>query len=236
MILDIPTVRYAIYFTPPADDPLTQTAGRWLGRDAFSGTAHDDHAVFSDVTAEPRRYGFHATLKAPFELSEKRSEADLAKAFADFAATRHAFDIPKLVVGSLGPFFALVPHGVHQPLQDFAADIVDYFDPFRAPLSDSDIARRRPQHLSDSQRHNLSLWGYPHVMDDFRFHMTLTGPVEYDASATMRDKLENEFAEFIDRPLTISGLALFVEEQRGAPFTVHTWLPLAKPHQKDARP
>ena len=226
-------MRYAIYFTPPADDPLTKTAGRWLGRDAFSSVEHDAHA-FSEMTEEPRRYGFHATLKAPFELSEKRRENDLLTAFREFSTTRQSFDIPKLVVGSLGPFFALVPDTIHQPLQDFAADIVDYFDPFRAPLSESDIARRRPQHLSDSQRQNLSLWGYPHVMDDFRFHMTLTGPVEEAASATMRDRLESEFADFIDRPLTISGLALFVEEQRGAPFTVHTWLPLAPPHQKEA--
>ena len=30
-------MRYAIYFTPPADDPLTRRASHWLGRDAMTG-------------------------------------------------------------------------------------------------------------------------------------------------------------------------------------------------------
>lgn len=227
-------MRYAIYFTPPENDPLTEDASRWLGRNAFSGAEHDDHLDFAEQTAEPRRYGFHATLKAPFELAEKHSEAQLISAFQSFAQTRASFDIPKVMIGSLGPFFALVPHTQHRPLQDFAADVVDYFDPFRAPLSESDIARRRPQNLTQSQRENLSLWGYPHVMDDFRFHMTLTGPVDQSQSTDMRDKLTETFATFIDRPLTISGLGLFVEETRGAPFTVHTWLPLGADEKKES--
>lgn len=220
-------VRYAIYFTPPENDALTEKASRWLGRNAFSGAHHQDHESFADVTAEPRRYGFHATLKAPFELSEKHSENDLLKACQTFAATRHAFDIPKLVVGALGPFFALIPHDDHQPLQDFASDVVDYFEPFRAPLSESDIARRRPQNLTERQRQHLALWGYPYVMDDFRFHMTLTGPVDEDDRANMTGILSREFAAFTEKPLAVSGLGLFMEKTRGEDFTVHTWLPLA---------
>ncbi|MFK0385329.1 DUF1045 domain-containing protein [Agrobacterium sp. NPDC090273] len=229
-------VRYAIYFSPAKDHPLTETASRWLGRDAFSGTLHDDHSAFADVTAEPRRYGFHATLKAPFELSEKYSEADLLAAFDDFAANQSTFDIPRVVVDALGPFFALVPDRTYQPLQDFAAEIVDHFDRFRAPLSESDIARRRPQSLTESQRQNLSLWGYPYVMDDFRFHMTLTGRVDDSETTGLRDILTSEFSEFTDRPLSVSGIALFAEETRGAPFAVHRWLPLGHQPKKDATP
>lgn len=229
-------MRYAIYFSPAKDHPLTETASRWLGRDAFSGTLHDDHSAFADVTAEPRRYGFHATLKAPFELSEKYSEADLLSAFDDFAANQSAFDIPRVVVDALGPFFALVPDRTYQPLQDFATEIVDHFDRFRAPLSESDIARRRPQSLTESQRQNLSLWGYPYVMDDFRFHMTLTGRVDDSEATGLRDILTSEFSEFTDRPLSVSGIALFAEETRGAPFAVHRWLPLGHQPKKDATP
>ncbi|WP_316961442.1 DUF1045 domain-containing protein [Agrobacterium tumefaciens] len=229
-------MRYAIYFSPAKDHPLTEAASRWLGRDAFSGTLHDDHSAFADVTAEPRRYGFHATLKAPFELSQKYSEADLLSAFDDFAANQSAFDIPRVVVDALGPFFALVPDRTYQPLQDFAAEIVDHFDRFRAPLSESDIARRRPQSLTESQRQNLSLWGYPYVMDDFRFHMTLTGRVNDSEATGLRDILTSEFSEFTDRPLSVSGIALFAEETRGAPFAVHRWLPLGHQPKKDATP
>ncbi|WP_320202907.1 DUF1045 domain-containing protein [Agrobacterium rosae] len=219
-------MRYAIYFTPSENDALTDKASRWLGRNAFSGTHYDAYQTYAEITSEPRRYGFHATLKAPFELSANRSEAGLLAAFQAFAESRRAFDIPKIVIGSLGPFFALVPDGLHQPLQDFAADVVDYFEPFRAPLSDSDIARRRPQNLTESQRQNLSLWGYPHVMEDFRFHMTLTGPVAEDERAEMSAVLTREFSEFTQKPMAVSGVGLFIEKNRGEDFTVHTWLPL----------
>jgi len=228
-------VRYAIYFTPPATDPFTETASRWLGRNAFSDDVLDDYADFAGVTEDPRRYGFHATLKAPFELAEDRSEAELVEAFSAFAATQLAFDIPEIVIGSLGPFFALVPATLHQPLQDFTAEVVTHFEPFRAPLSERDMARRKPETLSESQRANLHRWGYPYVMDDFRFHMTLTGPVSEGRRQEMADILTKTFAGFIHRPLTISGLGLFVEKQRGEAFTVHSWQPLAAPNTKDVR-
>lgn len=225
-------MRYAIYFTPAKIDALTRKASRWLGRDAFTGDLHDDHSAFAETTAEPRRYGFHATLKAPFTLADNCSEDELLEALESFVRSRHAFDIPKVVIGNLGPFFALVPDETHEPLQNFAADVVTYFEPFRAPLSDADIARRRPQDLSESQRRNLVDWGYPHVMDDFRFHMTLTGPVDISNRAHMSEVLNAEFSDFTNRSLPISGLGLFVEPARGQPFRVHTWLPLLNANER----
>jgi len=226
-------LRYALYFTPPEKDPLTKIAARWLGRDAFSGVdlalepvsgfAHDQVTA---LTSDPRRYGFHATLKAPFELADGQSEDALVEALGRFSADARAFDIPSVTVGQLGPFFALVPKEPHNPLQDFAASVVEAFEPFRAPLSNADIARRKPEKLNDAQRANLVRWGYPYVMEEFRFHMTLTGPVEPEASAAVATLLHERFAAFCGRPLRISGLALFVERDRGAPFTIHSWLPL----------
>lgn len=226
-------MRYALYFTPPADDPLTRSAAAWLGRDAFSG---DTIAIESadafptetmvSLTEDPRRYGFHATIKAPFELAEGQSEDALVERYRAFCASRAAFDIPSIVVGQLGPFFALIPAETHPPLQDFAAAVVEAFEPFRAPLSEADIARRKPERLSEAQRAHLLRWGYPYVMEEFRFHMTLTGPIEPMQAETMRQLTTARFAAFTDKPLRISGLALFVERERGAPFTVHAWQPL----------
>ncbi|MGQ3281168.1 MAG: DUF1045 domain-containing protein, partial [Shinella sp.] len=72
-------MRYALYFTPSASDPLTLSAQRWLGRNAFTGATLAqlsvqgfDAATLAGLTADPRRYGFHATLKAPFSLAEGR--------------------------------------------------------------------------------------------------------------------------------------------------------------------
>jgi hypothetical protein len=149
-------------------------------------------------------------------------------AFAEeFAARTPAFEIPQLVLGQLGRFFALVPASLHQPLQDFAAKVVRSYEPVRAALSEADMARRNPDKLSDSQRAHLQRWGYPYVMEDFGFHMTLTGQVPEARAAVMKAILTERFADFTGRPLPISGLAVFTEETRGAPFKVHSWLPLA---------
>jgi putative phosphonate metabolism protein len=226
-------LRYALYFTPPKDDPLTSLAARWLGRDAFSGEIFSDKAMaplpqgHAELTADPRRYGFHATLKAPFELAASVTERDLLEVAAEFAAQTKAFTIPELVLGQLGHFFALVPGTLYPPLQDFASRVVKTFEPFRAPLSDHDIARRKPEGLTEPQRTNLLRWGYPYVNDEFGFHMTLTGRVPTERQPEMHDILRERFAEHTGKPLDISGLAIFVEDERGTPFTVRSWLPLA---------
>jgi putative phosphonate metabolism protein len=228
-------VRYALYFTPPANDPLTRTAAAWLGRDAFSQRLTELPAIdgigatdVHDLTADPRRYGFHATLKAPFELAEGKSEADLLAAFDQFAASATAFEIDEIVLGRLGAFFALVPALPCETLRLFAQDCVSIFEPFRAPLSPEDIARRKPDELSANQRMNLMTWGYPYVLDDFRFHMTLTGQVPDAAMASMQAALEHRFESFLNRPLAIDHLALFVEPVRGAPFHALAIRPLGE--------
>ncbi|PDT83732.1 DUF1045 domain-containing protein [Sinorhizobium sp. BJ1] len=226
-------MRYAIYFAPPSDDRLSQTASRWLGRDAFRDGAlawAESSALEGEqqmtLTAEPRRYGFHGTLKAPFTLAPGRSEAELIAAFDEFAAEIEPFEVPEIALHQIGPFFALVPRAPSAPLQDLAEQAVRRFEPFRAPLSEIDVARRNPETLTQRQRDYLAAWGYPYVFEEFQFHLTLTGPVPDEMRSIMRETLEAAFAPFIGQPLGISTVALFVEPQRGAPFTVHSLLPL----------
>lgn len=227
-------MRYALYFSPAQDHPLTRAAAGWLGRDAFSNEsfpAPDIEGMAVEevqaLTADPRRYGFHATLKAPFTLHDSRTEAQLITAIEHFAAETPAFDVPNIILGQLGRFFALVPDTLYPQLQDFAARVVADFDPFRAPLTAAEIARRKPESLSPAQRDNLGRWGYPYVMDEFRFHMTLTGQVPPEKAEVMRAELRRRFAAFETTPLAIDGLALFIEPERGAPFTIHRRFDLA---------
>lgn len=220
-------MRYAIYATPPADHPLARAAARWLGRDAFTG---EDHPLpptdgFSGGTieaylADPARYGFHATLKAPFTMAEGQSEPALIATLDAFAAEANAVVIPELVIRRLGRFFALVPNEPVLALDDLAGRIVADFEPFRAPLSEADIARRRVSGLTLSEETNLIRWGYPYVFDAFRFHMSLTGRVPKEDAEAMATELKRRFAEFDGQPFAIDRLALFVEPARGAPFEV----------------
>jgi putative phosphonate metabolism protein len=226
-------VRYAFYISPDEDDPLSAAAARWLGASPFTGETWElepsggfSAAELTALTADPRRYGFHGTLKAPFALAPSTSEMQLLNAFAAFTEECTPFEIPEMTLGQLGPFFALVPAGNCSALQDLADETVRRFSPFRAPLSQADIARRRPELLGDAMRRNLFEWGYPYVFESFRFHMTLTGPVPLERQAAMRALLEQAVAPFIGKPFPVTSLALFNEPARGAPFTVHSLLPL----------
>jgi hypothetical protein len=124
------------------------------------------------------------------------------------------------VLGQLGKFFALVPGALHPPLQQFAASVVKSFEPFRAALGEADIARRNPEKLSESQRANLLRWGYPYVMDDFGFHMTLTGQVPPERAEVMKAILTERFAAFTGRPLAVFRPCRFC--RRGAWRAVHS--------------
>jgi putative phosphonate metabolism protein len=226
-------MRYAIYFTPEQNNPLTRLAADWLGRDPFTGAATKTPAstVLSPAeiafhTASARRYGFHATLKAPFRLAEGESQADLEAAMAEFARATAPVVIPRLVIKQMDGFFALVPGEENLGLQRFADDVVTSFDRFRAPLSETDIERRNPDALSPAEFRNLYQWGYPYVFDAFRFHMTLTGRVAENDSARVRRAVDEVFRAAIARPVTVAGLALFVEREPGAPFMVQSYYAL----------
>jgi putative phosphonate metabolism protein len=223
-------MRFAIYFTPPPDSPLTRLAASWLGRDPFTGAALQPPLVSTLSPAEiafhsapPRRYGFHATLKAPFVLAPGESEASLADAVAGFAESTETFHIPQLVVGQLDGFFALIPGAPAPELHRFADDVVRAFDRFRAPLSEVEIERRNPDALSAEEFSNLHRWGYPYVFDAFRFHMTLTGRVGGNEAERIRVALDEVFGTMLAGPVPVDGIALFVEPEAGAPFAVHSY-------------
>jgi putative phosphonate metabolism protein len=220
-------MRYAIYFTPPPESPLTRLAASWLGRDPFSGNVLPPPAVSTLTPAEiafhsapPRRYGFHATLKAPFRLAADAPETSLIDAIDAFAAAAQPFSIPRLQVGQIDGFFALLPSAPLTRLNSFADDVVREFDRFRAPLSEAEIERRNPDALSAEEFQNLHRWGYPYVFDAFRFHMTLTGRVSGSEAERIRAALDEVFGPMLTAPVPVDGIALFVEREAGAPFTV----------------
>jgi putative phosphonate metabolism protein len=222
-------VRYAVYFTPRQTDDLARIAAAWLGRDPFGATPPKRPEVpglpaaeIASRTKDARRYGFHATLKAPFRLADDASEAELEEAVASLTERLNPLSLP-LVAAELDGFLALVPAAPAPALDQLAAEAVRTFDRFRAPLGEAEIARRKPETLSRALRDNLHRWGYPYVFEAFQFHLTLTDRLPPEERTRFRAAIDAFFGAALEQPLPVDGLALFVEPEPGADFTVKSW-------------
>ena len=218
--------RCAVYFVPEVHGDWWHAGSQWLGRCAASGVTYPppvidgvDATVFQACTAAPRRYGWHATLKAPFRLAAGQSLLTVQSALRDLAHRLPAFDMPPLQVTRMGSFLALVPQGDLSQIQAAAAACVTELHPLAEALSVADLARRRKTRLTPEQDRLLLAWGYPWVLDEFRFHMSLTGPLN-DLSPDAQNAVQAAAsAHFEVLPTCRFGhLALFVEPQAGASF------------------
>lgn len=219
--------RYAIYHVPPADAALYRFGAALLGYDAFEprDLEHPPQALnaFADwheLTADPRKYGFHATLKAPFLLKDGASEADLVAAFDRFAATPREIPVIAPVVRSIGSFIAVVPDAAVAALAKLADDCVTAFDPLRAPLTAHDRQRRLKSPLTPRQIEHLDRWGYPYVFEEFRFHMTLTGSLPAAKREVVLPFLQGEFAKLGLTSLAVGHIALLRQDAGDARFVV----------------
>jgi putative phosphonate metabolism protein len=226
--------RYALYYAPAADSALWRFGSATLGYDAVTG-ADIDFAVppgcesldWPEITAEPRRYGFHATLKAPFELANGRNEGALRAFARNYAAGRPPVRLTGLSVSALGRFIALTPSEPSEALQRFAFDIVQAFEPFRAPLSEADLARRLQSPLTPAHRAYLEAYGYPYVGDAFRFHMTLTGSLPDEQVAPVKAALTEAHAQAVPAgPVQIDRVAIFRQASRSSRFVLLDSIPL----------
>ena len=219
--------RYAIYFAAGSDSALTRFGAELLGYDAYTGDELPFPADalriapdWRDVTSDPRKYGFHATLKAPMALAPGKTEADLMAACAAFAGTARPTPAIRPIVDSISGFIAVIPAEPVDALQQLAADCVREFDSFRPALTAEDRARRKPEKLSERQRDYLDRWGYPYVMEEFRFHMTLTGRLDAERRGPILQMLRERFAALRLDALTIDRIALFRQDDATARFRV----------------
>lgn len=218
--------RFAVYYAPEAG-PLADFAAEWLGWDAARGCAAKPVALpglprpAAEITATPRRYGFHGTIKPPFRLATSLGalEADLAVLCADLAPV----SLDGLALHRLGGFLALAPVGDTAPLADLAARVVKGLDRHRQPPTQAELDRRRANPLTPRQEANLAAWGYPYVMDDFRFHLTLSGKLsEPELDQTAR-ALEPVLAPLLPRPFRVADLCLFGEDEDGMFHLLHRY-------------
>lgn len=220
--------RYAIYFVPAAESELYRFGCSILGYDCYSGQDSPlladlgpDTGDWRDLTAEPRRYGFHATLKAPFHLAPACSEAQLTGAIANFARLGHSVLQIAPDIRALGDFIAILPREPSPALNAFASQCTTIFDAYRAPLTQQERARRAASRLNAGQMQNLDRWGYPYVFDEFRFHMTLTGPVPSPGRDKAVAALRESFEQLCgSREIAIDRLTLLRQDNADARFRV----------------
>jgi putative phosphonate metabolism protein len=220
--------RYALYFAPRPGDALAVAASQWLGRDPETGQARALRPVpgiaaerLAEITAEPRLYGFHGTLKAPIALADDITEREFLDAVGKFAAAGRAFSVPALQLDEISGFLALVPSAPCEPLHDLADRCMVEFDEYRRPADEAEVMRRRAAGLTPRQDELLLRWGYPYVLEHWRFHLTLTGRLPQSAErTTIANVLRQRFASFVDRPLSVADLCVFRQPAPGRPFLV----------------
>jgi putative phosphonate metabolism protein len=218
--------RYAIYFVPRAETELYRFGASALGYDCYTGgdvtpLAGTETFAWPEIVREPRIYGFHATLKAPFRLAEGFNETDLEQAVLGVASKLAPVTAGELVAREIGAFIALVPKTQSPAPNRLAETCVQAFDHFRAPMSEAERARRLASNLNARQIELLDRWGYPYVFDEFRFHMTLTGPLTPSDRAEALRFLCDEFSRRPKaQPLTIDQLVVARQPDANARFHV----------------
>jgi putative phosphonate metabolism protein len=218
------TERFAIYYAPSTTSDLWERAATWLGRDPSDGSPFNGAVAgiernrLLNLTQSANRYGFHATIKAPMALADGVTEAELRDALTQFAARHQPIDLGHLQLASLHGFLALVLDGGNEGLQDFAAHVVEDFEPFRAPLSIKDRAARARGGLSERQIELLDGYGYPYVFEEFRFHMTLTDRLEAADADEISTAAATWFAPVLDQNVVLDRLSLYHEHEAGKPF------------------
>lgn len=224
--------RYAIYHAPVVTGALWERASTWLGRDAATGELMDGPVAgierdrLLNLTQSANRYGFHATIKAPMALVNGVQPEDLHTFMNAFITEHEPVDMGRMTLALIDGFIAIVPAGRNEALQDFAAHVVEAFDPFRAPMSLKDRAARVAKGLTPRQEELLDGYGYPYVFEQFQLHMTLTdrlGPGDRDdmfAAAT------TWFGPLLEQPMLLDSLSIFEEPERGRPFVRTANFPL----------
>ena len=218
--------RFAIYFAPEQGSTLDRFGAAWLGWDAAARVsvarpvcAGLSGAEIAEITQTPARYGFHGTLKPPFRLRAGCTVEGLDRAVSALAAKVEALTTAPLELAEIGAFFALVPPQ-SAALSKLAARSVRDLDDFRAPARATELDKRRAAGLSARQEHNLRQWGYPYVMDDFRFHLTLTNSLEAAQRDRLRPVLHDLTKAVTAADFTIKSLCLFGDPGAGQPFVL----------------
>lgn len=203
--------RYGVFYTPIG--AFAMAGAQWLGWDLQ--TAQPVGEPDLSIVKRPQKYGFHGTIKPPFRLADDRAQSDLQNTFAALCSGLKSVSLATLSPTTIGNFVALVPTGEVDALATLAGRVVSELDPYRAPATDTEIARRRKSKLTAAQDAHLLKWGYPYVFDQFKFHMTLSGHLTQEQQNAVQGHAKSVFTPVIPFPFVIDALSLVGERLDG---------------------
>jgi len=216
--------RYAIFWLPARESPLAEFGSEWFGicpeqgeisRPASFGLPE---ALTAEATRRPRRYALHGTIVAPFRPAGGVTCEALADALRAFCARRTARKTGPLRLTRLSRHLALIPEGGTARLDWLAAEAVTHFNAFRAPLTQDDLVRYPAEQHSERQRKFVRDFGYPYVLSDFQFHITLAGPLAPEPLDQVEAALVPRLEPLTGAPLEIDSLCLLGETDQATPL------------------
>ncbi|MEH6836184.1 MULTISPECIES: DUF1045 domain-containing protein [Falsihalocynthiibacter] len=221
--------RYSIFMTPEAG-MFADSGAAWLGWDLEKGCAvphpKASETALRIATQAPRKYGFHGTIKPPFHLAKGTTYESLLSQTKALCAVHAPVEIEALSLTIDKSTLALTPEGNIDHLASLAAAVLQKLDRFRAPLSETELAGRRKANLTPLQETNLKNWGYPYVLDAFKFHITLSGHLPPKDLEHLEALARTHFAHNLGRPMPFCSLILAGEAGDGRFHALHR-LPLS---------
>ena len=205
--------RYAIYYTPQPGTALASFGRSWFGRandgatlQAFSASGLPGSG-FAKIPAAPGRYtGLHALFRTPFALREDVGLDDLKSRAISFAARRTAVETGPLTLARSGRYLVLRPIEQQPAIDQLAAQCISAFEDFAVPDGDNGADNK---HLSEYQRRLLKSFGHPHVKSEYRFCITLTGPLDAAHLERVSQALWPVLEDICASGVTVDGLSLF---------------------------
>ncbi len=216
--------RYALFFTLPEENLLYQMASAWLEYNAYTGLPPRESILPcpdpSILRSTPAKYGFHATLKAPFRLKPGVTIDQLTDKIRLFCKTQQPFESEPLTIDRVGHRLALASKKQCPHMALLAEKCLRVFEPFRAELNEMEYRRRKPEKLSPRQLALLDEWGYPFVLDEFRFHMTLTNRLPEGQINPAGEYLSGLFGSGIDQTLKVDRIYLFHQPNNTEQFRI----------------
>jgi hypothetical protein len=154
----------------------------------------------------------------------------VCKVIASIAQAHKPVPLHGLVMQYEGECLAFTLDNPMDAVAAVASHCVQDLRPLSAPLTPVDIARRRRAELSSQQDAYMLQWGYPYVFEEFRWHMTLSGPLTHH-SAMQREHFRLGALQHFESlpPMSLDGLALFRESAPGDAFEYVARWPLSLP-------